>query len=65
MHILSKRSAMFDIATFISSSTSILLRYFDLITAKAENRLHLSMTLQTAQEHGELYSLQVEIQFEP
>ena len=36
MHILLKRGAMFDIATRISRSMSILLRYFDLITATAE-----------------------------
>ena len=36
MHILSKRGAMFDIATRISRSMSILLQYFDLITATAE-----------------------------
>ena len=36
MHILSKRGAMFDIATRISCSMSILLRYFDLVTATAE-----------------------------
>ena len=30
-----------------------------------KKQLHTSMTLQTAQEHGELYSLQVEIQIEP
>ena len=36
MHILSKRGAMFDIATRISRSMTILLRYFDLITATAE-----------------------------
>ena len=35
MHILSKRGAMFDIATRISPLMSILLRYFDLITAIA------------------------------
>ena len=29
-----------------------------------KSRLHTSMTLQTEQEHGELYSLQVEIQLE-
>ena len=36
MHILSKRGAMFDIATRISRLMSILLRYFNLITATAE-----------------------------
>jgi len=36
MHILSDRGAMFDIATRMSRSVSILLRYFDLITATAE-----------------------------
>ena len=36
MHILSKRGAMFDIATGISRSMSISLRYFDLITATAK-----------------------------
>ena len=36
MHILSKRGVMFDMATCISRSLSILLRYFDLITATAE-----------------------------
>ena len=36
MHILSKRGAMFDIATPISRSMSIVLRYFDLITVTAE-----------------------------
>jgi len=36
MHILSNRGAMFDIATRMSRSMSILLRYFDLITATAE-----------------------------
>ena len=36
MDILSKRSAMFGIAIRISRSMSILLRYFDLITATAE-----------------------------
>ena len=36
MHILLNRGAMFDIATRMSNSMSILLRYFDLITAAAE-----------------------------
>ena len=36
MHILLNRSAMFDIATHMSYSLSILLRYFDLITATAK-----------------------------
>ena len=36
MHILLNRGAMFDIATRMSRSMSILLRYFDLITATAE-----------------------------
>jgi len=36
MHILSNCSAVFDIATHMSCSMSILLRYFDLITATAE-----------------------------
>ena len=36
MHILLKRGAVFDYATRISRSMSILLRYFDLITATAE-----------------------------
>ena len=36
MDILSKRDAMFDIATRISRSMTILLRYFNLITATAE-----------------------------
>ena len=36
MHILSKRGTMFDIATRISRSKSILLRYFDLITTTAK-----------------------------
>ena len=36
MHILLNRCAMFDIATHMSRSISILLRYFDLITATAE-----------------------------
>ena len=36
MHILLNRGAMFDIATYMSRSMSILLRYFDLITATAE-----------------------------
>ena len=36
MHILSKRGAMFDIATRISRLMKILLRYFDLITATAK-----------------------------
>ena len=36
MHILSKRGAMFDIATHIWRSMSILLWYFDLITATTE-----------------------------
>ena len=36
MHILLNRGAMFDIATHMSRSMSILLRYFDLITATAE-----------------------------
>ena len=36
MHILLNRSAMFDIATHMSHSMSILLRYFNLITATAE-----------------------------
>ena len=55
---------MLDIATRISRSMSILLRYFDLITATAEKPPHTNMTLQTAQEHEELYSLQAEIQVE-
>ena len=61
MHALSKLGAMFDIATPILRSMSILLRFFDLITATAENRLHTSMTLQTAQEYRELFRIQVEI----
>ena len=65
MHILLNRCAMFDIATRMSRSMLILLRYFDLITADAENRLYTSMTLQKAQELRELYSLQVETQIEP
>ena len=36
MHILLNCSAMFDIATHMSRSISILLRYFDLITITAE-----------------------------
>ena len=36
MDILSKRDAMFDIATRISRSMAILLWYFNLITATAE-----------------------------
>ena len=36
MHILSNGSLMFDIATRISRSMSILLRYLDLITAADE-----------------------------
>ena len=36
MHILLNRDAMFDIATRMSRSMSILLQYFDLITATAE-----------------------------
>ena len=36
MHILLNRGAMFDIATRMSRSMSVLLRYFDLITATAE-----------------------------
>ena len=36
MQILLNRGAMFDIATHMSRSMSILLRYFDLITAAAE-----------------------------
>ena len=36
MHILLNHSVMFDIATRMSHSMSILLRYFDLITATAE-----------------------------
>ena len=36
MDILSKRGAMFDIATHISRSMTILLWYFNLITATAE-----------------------------
>ena len=36
MQILLNRGAMFDIATYMSRSMSILLRYFDLITATAE-----------------------------
>ena len=36
MHILLNRGAMFDIATRMSRSTSILLRYLDLIIATAE-----------------------------
>ena len=36
MHILLNRGAMFDIATHMSRSMSILLRYFDLIIDAAE-----------------------------
>ena len=36
MHLLSKRGAMFDIATCFSHSMTILLRYFDLITVIVE-----------------------------
>ena len=38
MHILLNRCAMFDIATHMSCSMSILLRYFDLTTATAEKQ---------------------------
>ena len=38
LHILLNRGAMFDIATRMSRSMSILLRYFDLITVTAKNR---------------------------
>ena len=54
MHILLNRCAMFDIATHMSRLTSILLRYFDLITATAEKPASHSVTLQMAHEHGEL-----------
>ena len=46
MHILLNRGTMFDIATRMSRSISILLRYFDLIIATQQNRLHTSITLQ-------------------
>ena len=36
MHILLNRDAMFEIATRMSRSISIVLRYFNLITAAAE-----------------------------
>jgi len=36
MQILSNRATMFDIATRRSRSMSVLLQYFDLITAAAE-----------------------------
>ena len=36
MHILLNRGAMLDVATHMSRSISILLRFFDLITATAE-----------------------------
>ena len=36
MHILLRRGAMLDIATHMSRSMSIVLRYFHLITATAE-----------------------------
>ena len=64
MHILLNRGAMFDIATRMLRSMSILLRYLDLITATQKNRLHTSMTLQMAQEHRELYNLQMETEIE-
>ena len=38
MHILLNRSAMFDIATRMARSMSILLRFFDLITVTAEKQ---------------------------
>ena len=57
MRILLNRGAMFEIVTHMLRSMSILLRYFDLITATAEKWFHTSMTLQMAQEHRELYNL--------
>ena len=65
MHILLNRGAMFDVATRMSRSMSILMRYLDLLLLPQKNRLYTSMTLQKAQEDGKLYSLQVETQIEP
>ena len=57
---------MFDIPIRISRSMSILMQYFDLNTATAEKLVsHKYDVAKTAQEHGELCSLQVEIQLEP
>ena len=54
-----------DIATRMSRSMSMLLRYFDLITTTADkpasHKYVYTNMLQMAQEHGELYSLHVEI----
>ena len=43
---------MFDIASRILRSMSILLRYFDLITNTAEKPASSKLTLQTAEEDG-------------
>ena len=62
MDILSKRGAMFDIATRISRPMAILLCYFNLITATSEKPFSHKYDVANGTKHGELYSLQVEIQ---
>ena len=56
---------MFDIATHMSRSMLILLRYFDLITAAAEKPASHKYDIANGTRTRRLYSLQVEIQIEP
>ena len=62
---LSKRGAMFDIATHISRSMTILLWYFNLITATAEKPASHRYDVANGTKTRKVYSLQVEIQLEP
>ena len=64
MYILSKRSAMFDIATRMSRSVSILLRYFDLITATAEKPASHKYDVANSTRTRRALQPQVEIQIE-
>ena len=68
MQILLNRGVMFDIATHMSRSMSILLRYFDLITATAEkpaaHKYDVANGTRTRRA-SKFYSLQLETQIEP
>ena len=65
MHTLSNRGAMFDIATRLSHSMSILLRYFDLITATAEKPASHKYDVANGTRTRRACEPQVEIQIEP
>ena len=62
MHILLNRNAMLDIATYMSRSMSILLRYFDLITAAAEKPALHKYDVAKGRKTRRVHSLQVETQ---